>query len=84
MDISIQSLPIKEKIENMDISIQSLPIKEKIENMDISIQSLPNYNTTVGNDKELDGESVFKDIPFEELSFYNDTYLYPSSQYSSL
>ena len=35
-------------------------------------------------DKELDGESVFKDIPLEELSFYNDTCLYPSSQYSSL
>ena len=50
--------------------------------MDISIQSLPNINTTVEND--LDGESVFKDIPLEELSFYNDTYLYPSSQYSSL
>ena len=58
--------------------------KEKIENMDISIQSLPNISTTVDNDKELDGESVFKDIPLEELSFYNDTYLYPSSQYSSL
>ena len=52
--------------------------------MDRSIQSLPNYNTTVGNAKELDGESVVKDIPLEELSFYNDTYLYPSSQYSSL
>ena len=70
--------------EDIYTYVKAEQFKEKIENMDISIQSLPNYNTTVGNDKELDGESVFKDIPFEELSFYNNTYLYPSSQYSSL
>ena len=70
--------------EDIYTYVKAEQFKEKIENMDISIQSLPNYNTTVGNDKELDGESVFKDIPLEELSFYNDTYLYPSSQYSSL
>lgn len=70
--------------EDIYTYVKAEQFKEKIENMDISIQSLPNHNTTVGNDKELDGESVFKDIPFEELSFYNDTYLYPSSQYSSL
>ena len=70
--------------EDIYMYVKAEQFKEKIENMDISIQSLPNYNTTVDNDKELDGESVFKDIPLEELSFYNDTYLYPSSQYSSL
>ena len=70
--------------EDIYTYVKAEQFKEKIENMDISIQSLPNINTTVDNDKELDGESVFKDIPLEELSFYNDTYLYPSSQYSSL
>ena len=70
--------------EDIYTYVKAEQFKEKIENMDISIQSLPNISITVDNDKELDGESVFKDIPLEELSFYNDTCLYPSSQYSSL
>ena len=70
--------------EDIYTYVKAEQFKEKIGNMDISTQSLPNISITVDNDKELDGESIFKDIPLEELSFYNDTYLYPSSQYSSL
>lgn len=51
--------------EDIYMYVKAEQFKEKIENMDISIQSLPNINTTVDNDKELDGESVFKDIPLK-------------------
>lgn len=68
--------------EDICTYVKAEQFKEKIENMDITIRSLSNNNTT-DNDTGLDGESIFKDIPFEELSFCNDTYLYPISHYSS-
>lgn len=51
--------------EDIYTYVKAEQFKEKIGNMDISVQSLPNISITVDNDKELDGESVFKDIPLK-------------------
>lgn len=50
--------------EDIYTYVKAEQFKEKIENMDITIRSLSN-NSTTDNDTELDGESIFKDIPLK-------------------